>query len=101
MDEHLYKFLEEWLAWAEAGAKDHTFKPYLGLCTNYSTWLKHKQLPPDEGALTRLLYDTAGSASFPFNTLDGYFLESEREGAPFNPARLAWVRARIAEWEER
>lgn len=111
MNEHIYAFLVEWLAWAEGHDSEIEYDNSVGLCHNFGLYYMAKALrgwyrDHFESLLsvtTRHQMDTDPSYDYlyPFGGYELYKRE-EFEGIQHkNPARLAWVKARIAEWEER
>lgn len=95
ISEALYNFLKDWLRWAEAGAKKHRyFSPFFGLCYNYAVWQSNGRGRRNADAYQQLsdIFEYDGlDTLYPF--FDGRLRKTD------NPARLAWVRAKIEQYE--
>lgn len=98
MTKELYEFLVAWLLWAETNgtpfrSHDYTFSPRYGLCWNV----------PDRAmvALTAMIErEFPSNTSFPFGDFIVYAEDRNTERQHKNPLRLAWVRAKIKEYED-
>lgn len=111
MNEHIYAFLVEWLAWAEGHDSEIEYYMSSGLCHNFNLYRCFRNLGGHErdrfetllSVTTRHQMDTDPSYDYlyPFGGFDLYEKEKFEGIQHKNPARLAWVRERIAEWEER
>lgn len=102
MTKEMREFLTAWLAWATSGGvKDHEygniFRPYTGLCAALDYWTDVVDVP------FYLLIEELGDmldadeldTEYPFDTEESYS-EAARLGTQhLNPARLAWVRAKL------
>jgi hypothetical protein len=95
---HLLMFLQEWDAWAEAGALDNTFDKRVGLCTSLRHWLgDFRENGEHKKEIQTLLTNDFGSpGAYPFGV--GAYYHARREGTiHLDPNRRAWVKAKIQE----
>lgn len=94
MTPELKQFLTEWLAWAEAGAPEHGKFSNYGLCNNSQNYL----FSVGQELTSVLSADFSDNYDWPFNeNLGEYLREVRRSKVHLNPARLAWVRAKLGE----
>lgn len=94
----LYKFYCEWLEWAESGGKSHPiFVQWCGLCHNLSkySWFNEKL----SQELKKEFKSKHLSTAYPFGKRM-YMKQAAEESLHTDPNRLAWVRERIAVYEE-
>lgn len=98
ISENLYKFLKEWLEWAEEENKpiSSPFEESYGLCTNYYLWRKSVSDRAGESEELKRLFNFD---PYPFGE-DEYVTYGNNYMQHFCPKRLAWVRQQIKQYEE-
>lgn len=106
----LLLFLQEWLAWAEAGAPlGHPRIVHFGLCSNLFYWHQNKfgggSLEYTDAAISfeDLLskVNNEGNVLYPFNTsISEYTTECRSGTTHLNPKRVQWVKETIAKLQE-
>lgn len=104
MSDELRKFLQEWLAWADAGGvmdDEHVnlFSNYSGLCDNawrYS-FIKGIKAGSLEYEVKAALYTTRFSGDYPFGGRKLFYQESDNGTTHLNEARLNWVRRQLCQ----
>lgn len=97
----LYDFYVDWLAWVDRGAPD--MEPYdrsVGLCPSLDWYIGHAGAPDwlrmEQGDLFEL---DERDPNYPFGERE-YWEHAKGCSQHLDPARLAWVREHIAEYEE-
>lgn len=102
MTKEMREFLTAWLDWATSGGvKDHQygciFRPYTGLCAAADYWTV------DDGPAHYALISELGDmleadgldTDYPFDTQRSYDAAAAAGTQHLNPARLAWVLAKL------
>lgn len=102
MTKEMREFLTAWLAWATSpNPKEHEygqiFKVTTGLCAATDFWtctdgIAYAQLLEELG---EMLDDGGLDTEYPFDSPHSYEDAAEEGTQHLNPARLAWVRAKL------
>lgn len=104
MTQTMREFLTAWLAWAEdaADASDGIqFKKRTGLCSNITVFVgDFGEYYPLLNELHSMLSFDGLNVTYPFDTEDSYELAFASRTQHLNPARLAWVRAKLESDDE-
>lgn len=101
MSDELKKFLQEWLAWAEAGGvmqDDHRdlFSNYSGLCGNAWGYRVVKGIEEElEEEVKIVLHATGFSGYYPFGGRKLFYQEVDNGITHLNQERLNWVRRQL------
>jgi len=97
MSEHLKNFLSAYLEWVDAGAQDgKPFSRRVGLCSNFrcSAFCEF-----DIDEIKRVCMADGLDENYPFGGEDQYGVEQSGYTMYLNPARIQWVRSKVAQFE--
>lgn len=102
MSEHLKAFLTAWIEWVDAGAPEgDPFSRHEGLCLNVFDCPAIE--PIGRGRVCRALEDQFAhdglDGNHPFGGHAQYTAERQNAAHHLNPARIAWVRSKVAQYE--
>lgn len=102
----LREFLQAWIDWVDAGAAEcDSFTRYNGLCNNLTHWSISQRGAYDEAAgdaeecLLDLFKADGLDETYPFGGQSAYDEDRSNGTHHLNPARLAWVRSKVAQKE--
>lgn len=98
MTKEMREFLTAWLSWATSGdLKSHqygrTFTPATGLCAAVAYWTVGGHAHP--ALISEFEAMLGDDKLYPFDTPQTYDAAARRRTQHLNPARLAWVRAKL------
>jgi hypothetical protein len=106
MSEYLKAFLADWIKWVDGGAIDcEPFERRHGLCYCFEQWLEESdELDEDDQdneiyALCDVFRADRLNAAYPFGGGQFFYEESGAEEMHLNPARIQWVRSKVAQFE--
>ena len=106
MSQLLREFLSAWIEWVDAGAAaNDPFERGYGLCSNLHKWALQNCTGPysQVKALVAELKETFVSDglddSYPFCSEWQYGEEVDTDTMHLNPARIQWVRSKVAQFE--
>jgi hypothetical protein len=103
MSELLHQFLSAYIAWVDEGAPHgDPFARDRGLCSNFEDWMFGQCLSYEIGDreindLSKLFASEGLDRGVPFGGLELYLDERDAHVLHLNPARIAWVRAKLAQ----
>lgn len=96
----LYKFYVDYGKWLDAGAVPGRFWCNYGLCANLFDYFTEEAAAPILEEMHASFVIAGLNERLPFNAgAENFASESRRFACHLNPARVAWVRARIEDGE--
>ncbi|CAB3784557.1 hypothetical protein [Pararobbsia alpina] len=105
MSEHLKAFLTAWLEWVDTGAVDgEPFERRRGLCSSFEYWMDARNIDCEHqeeecDGLTRAFRAAGLNRVYPFGGAEEFYEDSDANEMHLNPARIAWVRSKVAQHE--